>query len=152
LPASDGPLQPTRSSRPPFAALPRGHETILLVEDDASVRALACSVLRRHGYHVLEASSGFDALSVSEQFAEPIHLLLTDVVMPKMSGPQLARRIQGARANIRVLFVSGYTDDATFQHGLLDRRVAFLPKPFTPEQMAIRVREVLDTRVPTSQA
>jgi len=148
LPVSDGPLQPTRSSRPPLQSLPRGHETILLVEDDASVRTLACNVLRRHGYHVLEASGSSEALVLSEQFAETIHLLLTDVVMPKMSGPQLARRVQSARANIRVLFVSGYTDDATFQHGLLDRRVAFLPKPFTPEQMAIRVREVLDTRVP----
>jgi two-component system cell cycle sensor histidine kinase/response regulator CckA len=144
LPSCKGLPFATATSRPPMQALPRGSETILLVEDDASVRTLACNVLRRHGYQVLEALSGGDALLQSEQHAHPIQLLLTDVVMPKMSGPQLAARIRTSRDNIRVLFMSGYTDDATGQHGLSDRDVDFLPKPFTPEQMVKKVREVLD--------
>jgi two-component system cell cycle sensor histidine kinase/response regulator CckA len=139
-------LQFAPSSRPPLQAPPRGSETILLVEDDASVRALACNVLRRHGYHVLEAGGGGDALLLSEQYAKEIHLLLTDVVMPKMSGPQLSVRVRSQRPTIRVLFMSGYTDDATVQHGLEDRTLDFLPKPFTPEEMARRVRLALDAR------
>jgi DNA-binding NtrC family response regulator len=115
-----------------------------LVEDDAGVRNLACSVLRRHGYHVLEAAGSGDATLLSEQYSQRIHLLLSDVVMPKMSGPALAARIRAMRADITVLFMSGYADHATFQHGLLDRDVNFLPKPFAPEQLANKVRAVLD--------
>jgi PAS domain S-box-containing protein len=143
VPCMDGQLH-VPTSRPAAPLLARGSETILLVEDDPSVRTLACSLLRLNGYHVLEAAGGGDALLVSEQYPKEIHLLLTDVVMPKMSGPQLASRIQTARTGIRVLFMSGYTDDATIQHGLVDPEVDFLPKPFTPEQMARRVREALD--------
>jgi CheY-like chemotaxis protein len=143
LPRARGPADmPT--SRPPSAPIARGSETILLVEDDAGVRNLACSVLRRHGYHVLEAAGSGDATLLSEQYSQRIHLLLSDVVMPKMSGPALAARIRAMRADITVLFMSGYADHATFQHGLLDRDVNFLPKPFAPEQLANKVRAVLD--------
>jgi two-component system, cell cycle sensor histidine kinase and response regulator CckA len=144
LPRSDRPFTAAASAGQSLVPVSGGSETILLVEDDPGVRSLACSLLRSYGYHVLEANGGGDALLLSEQYAQPIHLLLTDVVMPKMSGPQLAMRVASQRAGIRVLFMSGYTDDATFQHGLVDRDLYFLPKPFTPEQMARRVREVLD--------
>jgi two-component system cell cycle sensor histidine kinase/response regulator CckA len=134
----------TTSFRPKAEAVPAGTETILLVEDDAGVRSLASHVLRVYGYRVLDAAGGGDALLLSEQYAHEIHLLVTDVVMPKMSGPELAMRIRTARRGIRVLFMSGYTDDATFRHGLSERNMDFLPKPFKPEQLTQRVREVLD--------
>jgi two-component system cell cycle sensor histidine kinase/response regulator CckA len=122
----------------------RGSETILLIEDEDSVRALARTILQRYGYKVLEARGGGDALLLSEQYEETIHLLLTDVVMPRVSGRQLAERLAPLRSDMKVLYMSGYTDDAVMRHGILEATVAFIQKPITPERLGLKVREVLD--------
>jgi two-component system, cell cycle sensor histidine kinase and response regulator CckA len=122
-----------------------GWETVLLVEDEDAVRALAREVLRRHGYVVLEARHGVDALRVGERHPDDIHLLITDVVMPRMSGHEVAARLGTVRPNMKVLFMSGYTDHA-LMHRELTAGEAFLQKPFTPEVFARTVRYVLDSR------
>jgi len=121
----------------------QGWETVLLVEDEAAVRALAREVLRRHGYVVLEARHGVDALRVAERHNDEIHLMITDVVMPHMSGRDLAERLSRVRPKMKVLFMSGYTDHA-LMHRELTPGGAFLQKPFTPEGFARKVRSVLD--------
>jgi CheY-like chemotaxis protein len=123
---------------------PRGDEVILLVEDDAQVRRLACSVLRRAGYDVIEASSPEDALRWSAVSERPLQLLLTDVVMPKMSGRVLAEELGKRIAQLKVLYMSGYTDDAVLRHGIVESGAAFLQKPLTPASLLRKVREVLD--------
>jgi PAS domain S-box-containing protein len=131
---------------------PSGTETVLLVEDEAQVRNLAALVLREHGYEVLEATSGDDALRIAQQYEGGIHLLLSDVVMPQMSGKELADRIKSTRSDIRVLYTSGYTDDAVLHHGILDADLEFIQKPFTPNTLANKVREVLDGSAAKDQA
>jgi two-component system, cell cycle sensor histidine kinase and response regulator CckA len=120
-----------------------GRETLLVVEDDESVRTITVKILRSHGYHVLAASSGADALALAERHRGLIDLLLTDVIMPHMNGRQLAVRLVEQRPGIKVLFTSGYTDNAIVHHGVLDPGVQFLAKPFTPNVLSARVREVL---------
>ena len=125
----------------------RGWETVLLVEDEDAVRALAREVLRRHGYVVLEARHGLDALRTAERHQDPIHLMITDVVMPHMSGRDLAQRFAEVRPNMKVLFMSGYTDHAVV-HRDLTPGSAFLQKPFTPKGFARKVRSLLDEKGP----
>jgi PAS domain S-box-containing protein len=138
---------PTSAARPADqAAAPNGSETILLAEDELAVRTLASRVLRERGYTVIEAADGVEALRVAqERSGPPIDLLLTDMVMPKMGGGALAARIQELYPGIRVLFISGYTDSALIQHGKLAGGTEFMHKPFSPADLARKVRELLDT-------
>ena len=127
-----------------------GSETLLIVEDDDLVRSLAHTILRAHGYTVLEASNGRDALRLCEEHTGPIHLVVTDVVMPEMSGREVADRLAPRRPEMKVLYVSGYTDDAIGHHGVLHSEIAFLNKPFTPDTLLHKVRTVLDAPRPKS--
>jgi PAS domain S-box-containing protein len=128
----------------PDAEPMHGRETILLVEDEPSVRGLVHETLRLHGYTVLEARHGIEALMTGAKHQGPIHLLLTDVVMPQMSGPEVAEKIQIVRPGIKVLYMSGYPDHPLFEQGGISRDASFLAKPFTPNVLAKKVRAVLD--------
>ncbi len=123
---------------------PRGSETVLVVEDEDVVRALLLRVLRQQGYTVLPASQGTDALLMEERHEGRIDLVVTDVVMPGLSGRQVAEELTRRRPGLRVLYVSGYTNDAMVRHGVREAETAFLQKPFAPEELARKVREVLD--------
>ncbi|HUD98970.1 MAG TPA: response regulator [Bryobacteraceae bacterium] len=125
------------------AAAQRGSETILVLEDEARVRKLVCDVLAGRGYHVLEAVRGEEAVRMAAEHKGRIHLLLADVVMPEMSGPQALEQIRARHPHMKVLFMSGYTDEAMVHHGILDSGAPFLQKPFLPETLARKVREVL---------
>jgi two-component system, cell cycle sensor histidine kinase and response regulator CckA len=131
----------------PLPSLPpatlRGTETILLVEDEEQVRVVARDILSRQGYHVLEASNGADALRTCEQHAGQIDLVLSDVVMPQMSGRELSERLLARRPGLKVLYMSGYTDDAVLQHHLLESGAPLLQKPLRPNALLQRVRDVL---------
>jgi len=126
------------------SGLPRGSETVLLVEDQDEVRDLAREILEMSGYTVLEARHGREALLVCERHAGPLHLLLTDVVMPHMGGRELADRLAPAYPGLKVLYMSGYTEDAIVHHGVLDPGTSLLQKPFTSDVLAKRVRDLLD--------
>ena len=124
-----------------------GTETVLVVEDVEAVRAVTRRMLERYGYHVLEAADGEDAMRLAANATEPIHLLLTDVVMPNVSGRDLADMFAQTYPHAKVLFMSGYTDDAIVRHGILEEGLACLQKPFTPQSLASKVRTVLDATV-----
>jgi PAS domain S-box-containing protein len=133
----------------PVAASSSGSETILVVEDEDAVRSMVCQILSSKGYHVLQARNGEDALDVSGHFQGPIHLLLTDVVMPGMSGNELAERLETLYRKLKSLYMSGYTDNAIVHNGVLNAGTFFLQKPFTPEALVQKVREVLDADLET---
>jgi two-component system cell cycle sensor histidine kinase/response regulator CckA len=126
------------------AITPSGSETVLLAEDDEAIRTLGARVLGSLGYNVLVARTGGEALRIVAEYAGPIDLIATDVVMPEMNGSQLVERVLEARPDIRVLFMSGYTDDEVMRRGVIDGQTAFLQKPFTPDLLAHKVRQVLD--------
>lgn len=128
----------------PAQSLPRGTETILLVEDESGVRNLIQTILRANGYTLLVASNGHEAVRISDEHDGPIHLLITDVVMPGMSGRELAEHLKPIRAEMKLLCLSGYTEDALFHHGISSEEFAFLQKPFTPAAIICKVRAVLD--------
>jgi len=138
---------PKKKSRSVEGALRRGLETVLLVEDEVGVRTLARLVLEKSGYTVIEAESGPDALDLVQMHPEPIKIMLADVVMPDMSGPELAKQLTTLRPDMKVLFLSGYTDEAILRHGIIDADVPFLQKSFTQDGLLKKVREVLDTVV-----
>ncbi len=134
-------LEPIQKTK----ALPeKGSETILVAEDDANLSALVQTSLRRKGYHVLVAATGEEAEAISRRHGGPIHLLLTDVVMPRTNAREVAQRICYLRPQTRVLWMSGYTDDTIVHRGMLEDGIDFLPKPFTPTSLVDKVREVLD--------
>jgi two-component system cell cycle sensor histidine kinase/response regulator CckA len=135
------PAVAVRSSRAPRL---RGNETILLVEDEELVLTFAARALRRQGYDVLEAKNGGEALLIAERHAGRIHLLLTDVVMPKMGGHELAQRLKALRPDLMVLYMSGYTENTIVHNGVLDSGVELLEKPLRPEVLLGKVRELLD--------
>ena len=129
---------------PAPAAHRGGSETILVVEDEAEVLELAREVLHMNGYVALCAAQPAQAVDICRHYQGPIHLLLTDVVMPQMSGRALAAELTAMRAEMRVLYTSGYTDDAIVRHGVLEPNIAFLQKPYSPTALARKVRDVLD--------
>jgi len=135
--------EPRESDAEP-EGLPRGAETILLVEDEEIVRKMTRNILEECGYEVLTASNGVEALKVCASHGGAIDLLLTDVVMPHMGGRRLAEHMKVSHPRTRVLYMSGYTDDAILRHGVLEETAAFMEKPFSPETLARKVREVLD--------
>jgi PAS domain S-box-containing protein len=139
----------TMAVQPAIASKPgRGDETILLVEDEPNLRRLAREALESQGYSVLDAADGASAIQISNSYQSPIHLLLTDVIMPGMNGRELALRISSLRSETRVLYMSGYTENAIGHNGTLDEGISLLQKPFTLPALKAKVREMLDTPLP----
>jgi PAS domain S-box-containing protein len=138
----------TAATRPQLdhaGALPHGSETVLLVEDEPTVREVATRMLREQGYNVLVAANGDEALQLARSRSnEPIHLLVTDVVMPRLSGKAVADQLRAGRPDMKVLFISGYSDDTLIRHGAADTGLNFLQKPFSPSLLAYKIRDVLD--------
>ena len=143
LPGAES-VAPHGTPLPVVAKPTKGSETVLLVEDEEGVRTLSRMVLEEGGYTVLEASSGAEALRICEQRKDPIHLLLTDVVLPGMGGSQVAETCRSLHPEMRILYMSGYTDDTILRHGILTENVDFLHKPFLPASFTHKIREVLD--------
>jgi CheY-like chemotaxis protein len=130
----------------------RGAETILLVEDDEMVRTLVRETMESSGYRVLEASDPMEARAVAGNYQNAIQLLITDVIMPKASGPELANELLRISPGLKVLYMSGYADRALSKRGVRRKEVAFLPKPFTPAELIAKVREVLEDSGRTNRA
>src|SRR5437763_3989386 len=150
LPAVDATAERTTAAATTPA--PRGTETVLLVEDAAAVRAVTKQILERQGYTVLEAPDGEAGLRLAQRHRGVIHLLLTDVVMPRVGGRELAEQLARLRPDVKVLYASGYTDDSVVRHGILESGTAYLQKPFSPESLARKVRDVLDAPPARSRA
>jgi CheY-like chemotaxis protein len=134
----------SEAAAPQSSRAPRGVETVLLVEDEPSVRSLAQAILTRQGYQVLVADSGANALAIWEARRGRIDVLLTDVIMPQMSGGELAHQLRERNPGLKVLFMSGYTDDMLADHGVLAGETQLIPKPFTAESLGRKLRDVLD--------
>ena len=124
---------------------PKRTKTVLVVEDEFAVRGLTVRILKKQGYTVLEASNGKDALSVAREYADKIHLVITDVVMPGMSGKDLVTQIETLRPGIKSLYTSGYTSNAIVHHNILDSNVDFLQKPFNADALLSKVGELIDS-------
>jgi two-component system cell cycle sensor histidine kinase/response regulator CckA len=139
-------LKSGKAETPPETPLeaPQGNEVVLLVEDEELVRNMTTDILGIHGYHVLVAANGQEAIKICEEYGGQIDLMLTDVVMPRISGKQLYELCRPFRPAMRVLFMSGYTDNAIVHHGVLDEGINFIQKPFTPDKLARKIREVID--------
>jgi CheY-like chemotaxis protein len=135
---------PSASAIEPRAAAPGG-ETILLVEDEETLRMMTKRVLTKRGYHVLEAADGLEGVAVAETYPGPIHLLVTDLIMPQLSGRELAERLTARTPGLRVLLMSGYTEDVLVRQGVESSETNFLQKPFSLSALTNKVREVLDT-------
>jgi CheY-like chemotaxis protein len=143
LPRTESPARPASPLAAPAEPVPGGSETVLVVEDEEAVRHLVCRVLRGKGYRVLEAPHAEAALVIASATAEAIHLLLTDIVMPGLGGPALAAQLTSERPALRVLFITGYAPEAVERRGHLADTGGLLEKPFTADQLARKVREVL---------
>ena len=144
LPRHEGAAEPTRDKMPLRAQL-EGSETILIVEDEMALRTLLSRFFRLYGYEVLEASDGGEALLICERHQGPIHIMLTDVVMPKMSGRELAERLTPLHPEMRVFYMSGYTDSDLAPFGIPEPSKSIIPKPFRPLDLVKKVRQFLDT-------
>jgi two-component system, cell cycle sensor histidine kinase and response regulator CckA len=144
LPAIAQPAEPLIIDKSTPTSLPGGEETILLVEDEQIVRELATKILKRLKYNILPASNGAEALGIAKNYAGIIDLLITDVVMPGMNGRQLAEQLQLIRPQIKVLFTSGYTEDAIAHHGIIDSNLNFIGKPYNSRDLACKIRQILD--------
>jgi CheY-like chemotaxis protein len=142
LPRVDTPVVEPKPPPPPAPAI--GGETVLIAEDEDGVRRASERILRAVGFRVLTASNGPEAIELCAELTDVIHLLLTDVVMPGMNGPELASRLRTARPGLKILFMSGYADKAISHHGVLDTGSHFISKPFTVDELRRKVREVLD--------
>jgi two-component system, cell cycle sensor histidine kinase and response regulator CckA len=142
LPRIDQPVSLEREARRKHA--PKGSETILLVEDDEMVRTLVRETLEREGYKVIDSADPMEAQRIGENYRGKIQLLITDVVMPKLSGRELSRGLVGRRPDLKVLYMSGYTDSAIVNSGILQKEVFFIQKPFTPAMLSNKVREVIE--------
>jgi CheY-like chemotaxis protein len=149
LPREEGEPRAEQRAAEPVAREPRA-ETILVVEDSDMVRNLVSQVLAKCGYSILEARSGEDALRIAGLYEGTIHLLVTDVVMPGMGGRQVADRLTATRPETRVLYVSGYTEDAVVHQGVLEAGIDFLEKPFTPQALERKVGEILGSQAPAT--
>ena len=137
---------PTKPSSPDIRSATKGHETILLVEDHDTVRNMITMLLQQHGYNMLEASNGSEGVAVAENHRGTIHLVITDLVMPKLSGREMAGRLTALKPGLRVLFMSEYTEDVVIQQGVASSMVDFLHKPFAIATLAQKVREILDRK------
>jgi CheY-like chemotaxis protein len=144
LPSSTGiPLSPARAEAE--LSISPGHETILIVEDDAEVRGLARRILQRQGYTLLEVQNGQEALDLVAQYPEPIHLVLTDIIMPGMNGKTLAEALLQLRPELKIIFMSGYTDNLIAESGDLNARMAFVQKPFSAKALVQKIQTALDS-------
>jgi CheY-like chemotaxis protein len=144
LPRTDKPAEEIEPKVPRKEELPRGRETVLVVEDESAIRVFVAQVLRNQGYNVVEATGSGEAFLLAEKFPKEIDLLLTDVIMPAMNGPELAERLAAIHPEMKVLYMSGYPDETIARHGVLKKGVNFLQKPFTIEDLLASLRKVLD--------
>jgi len=144
LPRVDAPVEAIQAE-PALQPAPHGGETILLVEDEPVVRDLIRQVLHATGYEVVEATTGEQALHVSSAHRGPIHLLVADVVLPGLSGPEVAAQLVSARPDIQLIYISGYAPETVQRYGISDKHCLFLQKPFTPTTLLAHVRQALDT-------